>query len=88
MPRIGYCKFKLVLVSYEREPIRMYKDLASIEHFVVDVARVKDGSLLKELPSELIEKYRACVDLLCDAKVYVSFKAKEYGSYMGNAPYT
>ena len=88
MPRIGYCKFKLVLVSYEREPIRMYKDLASIEHFVVDVARVKDGSLLKELPSELIEKYRACVDLLCDAKVYVSFKTKEYSSYMSNAPYT
>ena len=74
MPRIGYC--------------RIYKDLDSIEHFVVDVARIKDGSLSKELPSELIEKYRACVDLLCDAKVYVSFKAKEYGSYMGNAPYT
>lgn len=74
MPRIGYC--------------RIYKDLDSIEHFVVGAARIKDGSLLKELPSELIEKYRACVDLLCDAKVDVGFKAKEYDFYMGNTPYT
>lgn len=66
----------------------MYKDLASIEHFVVDTAGILDGSQSKEIPSELIEKYRACVNLLCDAKVDVGFKAKDYGSYMGNAPYT
>lgn len=65
----------------------MYKDLASIEHFVVDTAGILDGSQSKEIPSELIEKYRACVNLLCDAKVDVGFKAKAYGSYIGNAAY-
>ena len=66
----------------------MYRDMDSVKDFVVDTARILDDSHSNELSCVLIEKYRACVDLLCDAKVDVGFKAKEYDFYMGNTPYT
>ncbi|MGM9570551.1 MAG: hypothetical protein ACI3XC_10785 [Phascolarctobacterium sp.] len=65
----------------------MYRDIDSVKDFVVDTARILDDSHSNELSCGLIEKYRACVDLLCEAKVDVGYKAKAYGSYMGNAAY-